>query len=271
MFGAARPRQRWGSSKTVALTASTKSVGAARGWLALPGTPALAGRASLARSPAAQPTRGNLFARRFDHRQVDDLHVARPGRACAAAGGGDADGCAGPIVAKDRCRVGRLWVTAAPEKHVLFDYSKRHDGEAVDAVLSGYKLEPSAYSSASCQAGPSTSPSTSPQHIGARPSRTARLNKPSKLTSSGGSSWPQPSLPIARKNYSRPAPPSATGQTEHFADVLASCPPSARASAANHAIEGLGRDQVVVPERRQTAGVEPRLAAILSVTRQQFA
>ena len=42
------------------------------------------------------------------------------------------------VLAKERCRVGHFWVTVAPDKHVLFQYSKRHDGAAVDALLPGY-------------------------------------------------------------------------------------------------------------------------------------
>jgi transposase len=42
------------------------------------------------------------------------------------------------VLAKERCRVGHFWVTVAPEKHVLFSYSKRHDGAAVDTLLEGY-------------------------------------------------------------------------------------------------------------------------------------
>jgi len=42
------------------------------------------------------------------------------------------------VLAKERCRVGHFWVTVAPEKHVLFTYSKRHDGAAVDELLGGY-------------------------------------------------------------------------------------------------------------------------------------
>ncbi len=43
------------------------------------------------------------------------------------------------VLAKERCRHGHFWVTVAPDKHVLFRYSKRHDSEAVDALLDGYK------------------------------------------------------------------------------------------------------------------------------------
>jgi hypothetical protein len=42
------------------------------------------------------------------------------------------------VLAKERCRTGHFWVTVAPEKHVLFSYSKRHDSAAVDELLDGY-------------------------------------------------------------------------------------------------------------------------------------
>jgi len=42
------------------------------------------------------------------------------------------------VLAKERCRAGHFWVTVAPDKHVLFAYSKRHDGAAVDELLDGY-------------------------------------------------------------------------------------------------------------------------------------
>jgi transposase len=42
------------------------------------------------------------------------------------------------VLAKERCRTAHFWVTVAPEKHVLFQYSRRHDSEAVDALLPGY-------------------------------------------------------------------------------------------------------------------------------------
>jgi transposase len=42
------------------------------------------------------------------------------------------------VLAKERCRTAHFWVTVAPDKHVLFQYSKRHDSEAVDALLPGY-------------------------------------------------------------------------------------------------------------------------------------
>jgi hypothetical protein len=42
------------------------------------------------------------------------------------------------VLAKERCRTGHFWVTVAPEKHVLFAYSKRHDSAAVDELLADY-------------------------------------------------------------------------------------------------------------------------------------
>ncbi len=43
------------------------------------------------------------------------------------------------VLAKEQCRNGHFWVLVAPEKHVLYGYSKRHDGAAVDDLLRGYK------------------------------------------------------------------------------------------------------------------------------------
>ena len=43
------------------------------------------------------------------------------------------------VQASPQCRRGHFWVVAAPQKHVLFAYSKRHDTDAVDALLKGYK------------------------------------------------------------------------------------------------------------------------------------
>lgn len=42
------------------------------------------------------------------------------------------------VQARERCRTGHFWVLVAPERHVLFRYSKRHDGAAVDALLADY-------------------------------------------------------------------------------------------------------------------------------------
>ena len=40
---------------------------------------------------------------------------------------------------KERCRRGHFWVVIAPERHVLFRYSAKHDGKAVDKLVAGYK------------------------------------------------------------------------------------------------------------------------------------
>jgi len=43
------------------------------------------------------------------------------------------------VLAKEKCRSGHFWVLVAPEKHVLYGYSRKHDGLAVDNLLKGYK------------------------------------------------------------------------------------------------------------------------------------
>jgi len=43
------------------------------------------------------------------------------------------------VLAKGQCKSGHFWVAVAPETHVIFKYSKRHDGKAVDALLPDYK------------------------------------------------------------------------------------------------------------------------------------
>jgi transposase len=43
------------------------------------------------------------------------------------------------VLAKEKCRSGHFWVLVAPEKHVLYGYSKRHNSDAVDELLRGYK------------------------------------------------------------------------------------------------------------------------------------
>ncbi len=43
------------------------------------------------------------------------------------------------VQALERCRTGHFWVLVAPERHVLFRYSPRHDSAAVDALLAGYQ------------------------------------------------------------------------------------------------------------------------------------
>jgi len=42
------------------------------------------------------------------------------------------------VQAKEKCRNGHFWVLVAPERHVLFEFSKHHDGDAVDDLLAGY-------------------------------------------------------------------------------------------------------------------------------------
>ena len=39
----------------------------------------------------------------------------------------------------EKCRRGHFWVVAAPERHVLFRYSDRHDSAAVDRMLGDYQ------------------------------------------------------------------------------------------------------------------------------------
>lgn len=43
------------------------------------------------------------------------------------------------VQAPERCRNGHFWVVVAPEKHVLYGYSKRHDSAATDELLGGFK------------------------------------------------------------------------------------------------------------------------------------
>jgi hypothetical protein len=40
---------------------------------------------------------------------------------------------------KERCRTGHFWVLVAPGRHVLFEYTRDHSGDAVDDVLAGYQ------------------------------------------------------------------------------------------------------------------------------------
>ncbi len=42
------------------------------------------------------------------------------------------------VQAPERCRSGHFWVLVAPGKHVLFEFSARHDARAVDQLLAGY-------------------------------------------------------------------------------------------------------------------------------------
>jgi transposase len=43
------------------------------------------------------------------------------------------------VQAKEKCRTGHFWVLVVPERHVLFEFTKRHNSEAVDEVLAGYE------------------------------------------------------------------------------------------------------------------------------------
>lgn len=43
------------------------------------------------------------------------------------------------VQAPEKCRNGHFWVLVAPERHVLYRYSRHHDKEAVDELLPGYK------------------------------------------------------------------------------------------------------------------------------------
>jgi transposase len=40
---------------------------------------------------------------------------------------------------RERCRTGHFWVLVAPPKHVLFQFSDKHDGAAVDRLLPDYR------------------------------------------------------------------------------------------------------------------------------------
>ena len=42
------------------------------------------------------------------------------------------------VQAPERCKVGHFWVMVAPDKHVLYRFSARHDAKAVDGLLAGY-------------------------------------------------------------------------------------------------------------------------------------
>ena len=42
------------------------------------------------------------------------------------------------VQAKGRCETSHFWVMVAPQKHVLFEYTRQHDGDAVDSILAGY-------------------------------------------------------------------------------------------------------------------------------------
>ena len=42
------------------------------------------------------------------------------------------------VQAPGQCKNGHFWVLVAPDKHVLFEFSKKHDSAAVDKLLAGY-------------------------------------------------------------------------------------------------------------------------------------
>lgn len=43
------------------------------------------------------------------------------------------------VQAKEKCRTGHFWVVVAPKRHVLFEFTRSHDSDAVDTVLAGYE------------------------------------------------------------------------------------------------------------------------------------
>lgn len=43
------------------------------------------------------------------------------------------------VQAREKCRRGHFWVVIAPERHVLFEYTAKHDSAAVDGLLDGYE------------------------------------------------------------------------------------------------------------------------------------
>jgi transposase len=43
------------------------------------------------------------------------------------------------VQAPERCRTGHFWVVVAPQRHVLFMFTRSHDSDAVDSVLAGYE------------------------------------------------------------------------------------------------------------------------------------
>ena len=43
------------------------------------------------------------------------------------------------VQAKEKCRTGHFWVLVAPKRHVLFEFTRNHNSEAVDTVLAGYE------------------------------------------------------------------------------------------------------------------------------------
>jgi transposase len=43
------------------------------------------------------------------------------------------------VQARERCQRSHFWVVVAPTRHVLYRYSPKHNGEAVDRMLAGYR------------------------------------------------------------------------------------------------------------------------------------
>jgi hypothetical protein len=43
------------------------------------------------------------------------------------------------VQAKAKCRLGHFWVLVAPKRHVLFEFTRSHDSDAVNTVLAGYE------------------------------------------------------------------------------------------------------------------------------------
>jgi hypothetical protein len=43
------------------------------------------------------------------------------------------------VQAREKCKHCHFWVTIAPELHVLFEFSVRHNGDAVDSLVKGYR------------------------------------------------------------------------------------------------------------------------------------
>jgi transposase len=43
------------------------------------------------------------------------------------------------VQAKEKCRTGHFWVLVAPGRHALFEFTSKHDSDAVDEVLAGYQ------------------------------------------------------------------------------------------------------------------------------------
>jgi hypothetical protein len=43
------------------------------------------------------------------------------------------------VQAPERCKNGHFWVLVAPDKHVLFEFSQKHDSDATAKLLDGYK------------------------------------------------------------------------------------------------------------------------------------